>query len=226
MPAVRTSPKSPAKTPKKASPKEPLTVEIKPSVLYQSRITNDLYHQIVVKTLEFALDKHMDWHKLSQAILADEEAAGIIRVASPKKGKGKGKAKGKGKEKEEEEEEGKEAKVDEPKNCPKGLTGIELRESHWACEIERELIRNDETSDDHFHNVRCLAGHCAVSSTTVLIRILLQILIDHPSGDQSGHPHLARGHRACHPYGFGTGRRGRFAKPRDDRVTGLRSKTR
>jgi hypothetical protein len=125
MPPVRKSPQSPTKrSPKKVQKPEPLELDIiTPPVLYQSGITNDLYHRIMIKTLEHALSKNMDWHKMSQEILADEEASGIVMdklTKSPKKGRAKGKGKGKDKAAEAEDVE--------PEKKGKELTGTELRE--------------------------------------------------------------------------------------------------
>ena len=136
MPPVRT-PKSPAKrrSPKKNHQSPEPDVEVKPPVLYQSRITNDLYHQILIKTLEHALSKNMDWYEMSQEILADEEAMSVIRrTLSPKKGKAKGKGKGKGKEKEAEQDNENEA--NEKKESNKDLTGTELREMRATSEVK------------------------------------------------------------------------------------------
>ncbi|KAH8079699.1 hypothetical protein HD553DRAFT_362915 [Filobasidium floriforme] len=124
MPPVRKSPQSPTKrSPKKVQKPEPLELDIiTPPVLYQSGITNDLYHRIMIKTLEHALSKNMDWHKMSQEILADEEASGIVMdklTKSPKKGRAKGKGRGK-------------AEDVDPEKKGKELTGTELH--------------------DHFHN--------------------------------------------------------------------------
>lgn len=125
MPPVRKSPQSPTKrSPKKVQKPEPLELDIiTPPVLYQSGITNDLYHRIMIQTLEHALSKNMDWHKMSQEILADEEASGIVMdklTKSPKKGRAKGKGKGKDKAAEAEDIE--------PEKKGKELTGTELRE--------------------------------------------------------------------------------------------------
>jgi hypothetical protein len=130
MPPVRKSSQSPTKrSPKKVQKPEPLELEIvPPPVLYQSDITNSLYHRIVIKTLEHALSKNMDWHKMSQEILADDEASGIVvdkSTKSPKKGRGKGKGKGKGKEK-ATEAEAEDIEPEEKKG--KELTGTESRE--------------------------------------------------------------------------------------------------
>jgi hypothetical protein len=119
MPPVRKS-----RSPKKVQKPEPLELDIiTPPVLYQSGIANDLYHRIMIKTFEHALSKNMDWHKMSQEILADEEASGIVMdklTKSPKKGRAKGKGKGKDKAAEAEDVE--------PEKKGKELTGTELRE--------------------------------------------------------------------------------------------------
>lgn len=77
----------------------------------------------MIKTLEHALSKNMDWHKMSQDILAEEEASGIVMdklTKSPKKGRAKGKGKGK--------EKAAEAEDIEPEKKGKELTGTDLRE--------------------------------------------------------------------------------------------------